>query len=541
MIVLKGKGVAGGAARGKIYYFDRTAPEITKKEITDVSAELERFENARSLACSELDALHDKALADVGEAVAEIFEIHRMMLDDLDYLDSINGLIQNDKVCAEYAVDETAKLFAETFASMEDNEYMQARAADVKDISSRVIGILTGKRGRLAPSEPSVIVTDDLMPSETVSADRAMLLGIVTSGGSANSHTAILSRTMGIPAVVTVEGVTPELDGRDAIVDADAGEIYIDPDEKTIAAYEKRRAELESRKKLLAELVGKENATKDGKKVKLFANIGSPADVEAALANDAGGVGLFRSEFLYLESDGYPSEEQQFAAYKQVLEGMQGREVVIRTLDIGADKKIDYFELPDEENPALGMRAIRICLTRPEIFKTQLRALFRASAYGKLLIMFPMIASEWEVDEIHKVADEVKAELKGEGIPFDENAKLGIMVETPAAAVMSDVLAQKVDFFSIGTNDLTQYTLAADRQNGSLERFADPHNEAVLRLIELVTKNAHAAGIWTGICGELAADAALTERFLRMGVDELSMSPAKILEVRQRVRALDLS
>ncbi|MDO4566163.1 MAG: phosphoenolpyruvate--protein phosphotransferase [Oscillospiraceae bacterium] len=536
MIILKGKGVAEGVACGPVFFYDRTKPEVLKSTASDISAEKERFEAARQKAGAELEALQEKALERVGEAEAEIFEIHHMMLDDMDYIDAINALIEGESVNAEYAVDETAKSFAEVFSSMEDNEYMQARAADVRDISDRVIGILTGKRGELILEEPSIILTDDLMPSETVSVDRSLLLGIATTAGSANSHTAILSRTMGIPALVMLEGASASLGGRQAVLDSAAGTLTADPDEQTLAAYEEKRAELEEKKKLLAEMVGKENRTKDGKTVKLFANIGSPADAEAALANDAGGVGLFRSEFLYLESDNYPDEEKQFAAYKSVLEQMQGREVVIRTLDIGADKRIDYFGLPEEENPALGMRALRICLERPGIFKTQLRALFRASAFGKLLIMFPMVVSEWEIDEIHRCVDEVKAELENEGLAFDENVKLGIMVETPAAAVMSDVFAKKVDFFSIGTNDLTQYTLAAE----SVARFADTHNEAVLRLIELTAKNAHAAGIWVGICGELASDITLTERFLRAGIDELSMSPSKILEVRRQVRSLTI-
>lgn len=542
MTMLKGKGVSSGYVIGKAFCYSKQQLNVDCKIVNDRAAELERFETARLRACDELDALHERALKSMGEGEAEIFEIHRMMLDDLDYIDSIRDKISNDGYCSEYAVYETANIFAENFAAMEDNEYMQARAADVHDISNRVIAILNGKNTTLALNEPSIIVTDDLMPSETVSIDRSMLLGIVTSKGSVNSHTSILARTLDIPAVVMVSGTENIVDKDCIIIVADEGCVYVNPNDDLIIEYQQRIDGENIKRDMLNELIGKENVTLDGNKsVKIFANIGSPNDIDAVLANDAGGIGLFRSEFLYLESDSYPDEEKQFKAYKEVLERMQGREVVIRTLDIGADKKIDYFNLPNEDNPALGFRAIRICLERPEIFKTQLRALLRASAFGKLLIMFPMIASEWEVDEILEIVEKTKSELRDSKIVFDENVKLGIMIETPAAAVMSDVLAKKVDFFSIGTNDLTQYTLAADRQNETIERFADPHNEAVLRLIELVAKNAHAAGIWAGICGELAADTSLTERFLKNDIDELSMSPKKILEVRAKVRSTKLS
>lgn len=541
MTTLKGKSVSQGYAIGKAYCYDRQKPEISKKNIKDTVSEIERFEAARSRACEELDSLYEKAKNNMEDSEAEIFEIHRMMLDDLDYIDSVHQIINNDSVCAEYAVNETSNIFAENFASMEDNEYMQARATDVKDISDRVIAILLDKNTSLILSEPSIIVTDDLMPSETVSIDRSMLLAIVTSKGSANSHTSILARTLGIPAVVMTEGTDCISNGDNLIVDASAGCVYICPEPELIEQYDNKIRQQREHAKQLNDLIGKENITADGSKtIKIFANIGSPSDVDSVLSNDAGGIGLFRSEFLYLESETYPDEEKQFKAYKEVLERMQGREVVIRTLDIGADKKIDYFELPKEDNPALGFRAIRICLERPEIFKTQLRALLRASAFGNLLIMFPMIASEWEVDAAISAVNEVKDELKRENIEFDENVRLGIMIETPAAAVMSDVLAKKVDFFSIGTNDLTQYTLAADRQNETISRFVDTHNEAVLRLIELTAKNAHEAGIWVGICGELAADTDLTERFLRMGIDELSMSPKRILDVRAKVRSIKL-
>ena len=542
MIVFKGTGVYGAVAIGKALVFKRQAAEVRRSRVEDTAAELERIEAAKALAVEQLTAIYEKALKEVGETNAEIFEIHIMMLDDDDYNESIRSIIETQQVNAEYAVAVTSDNFADMFSSMSD-AYMQARAADVKDISNRLIACLTDSTASASSDDDKMIVcADDLAPSETVTLDKNKVLAFVTAFGSSNSHTAILARNMNIPAVISTgeEFLSSIEDGVMMIVDGHTGEVYIDPDEETLKRFEAKQAEDAKKSQLLQLLKGKENVTLDGTKVKIFANIGGVSGIGAVLANDAGGIGLFRSEFLYLESEDYPTEEQQFAAYKKVLESMAGKKVIIRTLDIGADKQIDYFALDKEDNPALGFRAIRICLTRPEIFRTQLRALFRASVYGDLGIMFPMITSVSEVEKCKAMCDEVKAGLKADGIPYNDNTEIGIMIETPAAAVISDRLAPLVDFFSVGTNDLTQYTLACDRQNAKLEAFVDTHHEAVLRLIEMSAKNAHANGAWIGICGELAADTTLTEAFLRMGIDELSVSPPFVLPLREKVRSLDL-
>lgn len=543
MTTLKGKGVYGAIALGRITVFKRKEASVKRVRIDDINAEKARLEAAKEKAVSQLQKIYDKALREIGEANAQIFEIHMMMMEDEDYNDSISGIIETQSVNAEYAVAVTADNFAEMFASMDD-AYMQARSADVRDISNRIISCLSEADGENEVSDEKVIIcADDLAPSETVQLDKDRVLAFVTAFGSSNSHTAILARNMNIPAVI---GVGEELlktvkNGEFAAVDGYTGEIFIDPDENTKTRLENKRTEDEDKKRLLQELKGKENVTLDGKKIDIFANIGSTDNIGAVLANDAGGIGLFRSEFLYLESSDYPTEEQQFAAYKKVLESMAGKKVIIRTLDIGADKQADYFDLSEEENPALGYRAIRICLTRPEIFKTQLRALYRASAYGDLGIMFPMITSVPELERIIELCREVREQLTAEGIEISDRVELGIMIETPAAAIISDKLAPMADFFSVGTNDLTQYTLACDRQNAAVEQFVDPHHEAVLRLIEMSAKNAHEHGAWIGICGELAADTSLTETFLRMGIDELSVSPSFVLKVRDAVRQCDLS
>ena len=536
MITIEGKSVFGGVSIGKLMFYKRNEKVIRRTHVDDVDAEWKRFEEAKNTAIDQLKVLYDKAIEDVGEANAMIFEIHQMMLDDLDYLESIEGIIRTQNVNAEYAVSTTADNFAQMFASMDD-AYMQGRAADVKDVSERVLDILCGvSNGTREMTEPCIVAADDLAPSETVQLDKEKVLGFATMYGSSNSHTAILARTMNIPAVIGMgEALNPKYDGEMAIIDGFTGTLYVDPDEETLAKMQEKRAKDLEQKELLNQLKGKENVTKSGQKINLYANIGNVSDLASVLENDAGGIGLFRSEFLYLEKDDFPTEEEQFAVYRKVAETMAGKKVIIRTLDIGADKQVDYFNLGKEDNPALGYRAIRICLTQPEIFKTQLRALFRASNYGNIAIMYPMIISVDEVRQIKEIVAEVKAELTAENIPFGE-VEQGIMIETPAAAVMSDELAKEVDFFSIGTNDLTQYTLAIDRQNSKLDRFYNPHHEAVLRLIERVVKNAHAAGIWAGICGELGADTELTERFLQMGLDELSVSPGCILPVRKAIR-----
>lgn len=535
-----GKGVYGAVAIGKISIFRKNDAAVTRTHVSDTAAEKARVAKAKETAAAQLQSIYEKALKEVGETNAQIFEIHMMMLEDEDYNESIENIIDTQSVNAEYAVAVTADNFAQMFSAMEDT-YMQARAADVRDISNRLIAVLSGAAQVGAESSDSMIVcVEDLAPSETVSLDKDKVLAFVTAHGSSNSHTAILARNMNIPAVIGVGGkfLSEISAGQTAIVDGYTGEIYIDPDEATIAEYTRKRAEDEEKKRLLQELKGKENATRDGRKINIYANISGVDNIGAVLLNDAGGIGLFRSEFLYLGNSDFPTEDQQFQAYKRVLESMAGKKVIIRTMDIGADKQVDYFGLKKEENPALGYRAIRICLTRPEIFRTQLRALFRASVYGNLGIMFPMITSVWEVEKILSICEDVKTELKSEGIGYSDKVELGIMIETPAAALISDKLAPLVDFFSVGTNDLTQYTLACDRQNPDIEQFIDTHHEAILRLIEMSAENAHRHGAWIGICGELAADTSLTGEFLRMGIDELSVSPSFVLKVREAVRSI---
>lgn len=537
-----GKGVYGAIAMGKISVFQKQDTLIQRTSVKDTEAEKARVETAKAAAAEQLQAIYEKALKEVGETNAQIFEIHMMMLEDDDYNESIQNIIDTQKVNAEYAVSITADNFAEMFSAMDD-AYMQARAADVRDISDRIIANLTGNVAVQEDSgEKHIICADDLAPSETVSLDKDKVLAFVTAHGSSNSHTAILARNMNIPAVIGVgsDFLKEVQDGTEAIVDGFTGEIFVEPDEETRRRLLEKQQADEEKKRLLLELKGKENVTRDGTKVNIYANIGSVDNIGAVLLNDAGGIGLFRSEFLYLENNDYPNEEQQFLAYKRVLESMAGKKVIIRTLDIGADKQVDYFHLKKEDNPAMGYRAIRICLTRPEIFKTQLRALYRASIYGNLGVMFPMITSVSELEKILAICEEVKAELREQSVTYSDTMELGIMIETPAAAIISDRLAPMVDFFSVGTNDLTQYTLACDRQNPDIEPFIDTHHEAILRLIEMSAKNAHANGAWIGICGELAADTTLTETFLRMGIDELSVSPAFVLKVRDAVRNVDL-
>lgn len=536
MQIYKGKSVFGGIAIGKISVYSKAEQQVKRLKIENVEKEVERYHEATATAIQQLQELYDKALREVGEANAAIFEIHQMMLEDDDYAESIENMIQMQKVNAEYAVAQTADNFARMFSSMDD-DYMKERAADVKDISERLLTVLQGEESQGVESqEPSIIVADDLAPSETVQLDKDKVLSFVTVHGSLNSHSAILARTMGIPALVgTKLPVDDTVNGKLGIVDGTNGIIYVDPDEVTLGKMkELQKIELE-KKKLLETLKGKENITLDGQKILLYANIGNTKDLATVLQNDAGGIGLFRSEFIYLEREDYPTEEEQFQIYKAVAETMAGKRVIIRTLDIGADKQCDYFKMEKEENPAMGCRAIRICLKRPEIFKTQLRALFRASVYGKIAIMYPMITSVKEIQRIKDIVTQVKAELEEQGVEYREPEQ-GIMIETPAAVMISDQLAKEVAFFSIGTNDLTQYTLAIDRQNTALDEFYDPHHPAVLRMISMVVNNAHKAGIWAGICGELGADRELTKEFLVMGVDELSVSPGNILPIRKIVR-----
>ena len=532
-----GKGVSKGVAAGPISFYRRPSGEIPRRSVTDTAAELARFHDACETAKEQLGVLHDKALAEAGEDAAMLFEAHQMMLDDLDFVESIEGLIENDRLNAEAAVSDTGAQFAEMFAAMDDS-YMQARAADIRDISARVIGILTGEgESGIVSDVPCIVAADDLAPSETVQLDKSLILGFITAGGSANSHTAILARTMGIPAIIGAgDALQAEMEGKYAIIDGQTGEVVIEPDDAEREHLLKKQAK---EKALKDQLKGKPNVTKDGRNVMVYCNIGSPADIDAVLQNDGGGIGLFRSEFLYLQGSDYPTEDEQFEAYKTVAERMGGRRVIIRTLDIGAGKQADYFHLDKEENPAMGLRAIRICLTRPEVFRTQLRALYRASAYGKIAIMFPMITSVWEVQEIKRICRNIRAELAEEGVPMADKVELGIMIETPAAVMMSAELAREVDFFSVGTNDLTQYTLAVDRQGVGLDRFFDAHHPAVLRMLRMTAENAHRAGIWIGICGELGADAELTETFLSMGIDELSVSPSAVLPLRSAIRSID--
>lgn len=535
-----GKGVSKGVAAGPISFYRRPSGEIPRHAVTDTAAELERFRAARETAKAQLGALYEKALAEAGEDAAMLFEAHQMMLEDLDFVESIEGMIENDRVNAEAAVSDTGAQFAEMFAAMDDS-YMQARAADIRDIAARVVGILTGEgESGIVSDVPCIVAADDLAPSETVQLDKSLILGFITSAGSANSHTAILARTMGIPAIIGAgDALQPEMEGKYAIIDGQTGEAVIEPDDAERERLLKKQAKEKALKELLDQLKGKPNVTKDGRNVMVYCNIGSPADIDAVLQNDGGGIGLFRSEFLYLQGSDYPTEDEQFEAYKTVAERMGGRRVIIRTLDIGADKQADYFHLDKEENPAMGLRAIRICLTRPEVFRTQLRALYRASAYGKIAIMFPMITSVWEVQEIKRICRNIRAELAEEGVPMADKVELGIMIETPAAVMMSAELAREVDFFSVGTNDLTQYTLAVDRQGVGLDRFFDAHHPAVLRMLRMAAENAHKAGIWIGICGELGADAELTETFLSMGIDELSVSPSAVLPLRSAIRSID--
>ena len=541
MQVYSGKSVFGGIAIGKISVYKKNEQQVKRVRTEDTKGELARYEAAKAAAIEQLQELYQKALKEVGEANAAIFEIHQMMLDDGDYNESVENIIETQKVNAEYAVAVTGDNFAQMFRAMDD-DYMRERAADVKDISERVLSVLNGgQKGKVVTDEPVIIVADDLAPSETVQLEKDMVLSFVTVHGSVNSHTAILARTMAIPALIGTEELPLDdtVDGKLAVVDGLNGKIYVEPDAQTLEEMKKRQQAEQEKKELLQLLKGKENVTLDGKKIMLYANIGNIKDLATVIQNDAGGIGLFRSEFIYLEKDQYPTEEEQFSIYKTAVETMAGKRVIIRTLDIGADKQCEYFEMDKEENPALGYRAIRICLTRPEIFKTQLRALFRASAYGNLAIMYPMITSLWEVKRIKEIVEEVKAELTAEQLEFG-NPQQGIMIETPAAVMMSGELAKEVDFFSIGTNDLTQYTLAIDRQNPKLDKFYDAHHPAVLSMIRMTVENAHKAGIWAGICGELGADTSLTKEFLAMGVDELSVSPGSILPIRKIILETDI-
>lgn len=537
MITLTGKSVFGGIKIGKIAFYKRNERQVKRWHVNDVEAEIKRFEDAKQAAINQLQDLYKKAVKDVGEENAILFEMHQIMLEDLDYNESILHIITGQEVNAEYAVSTTADNFAKMFSTMDD-AYMQGRAADIVDISERVLNILSGAgQSGIDTDVPVIVAADDLVPSETVQLDKKNVLGFATMYGSVNSHTAILARTMNIPAIIGLgDSLKGEYNGSFAIIDGFEGKIYIDPDEKTLEIMRQKQAADQEKKRLLQELKGKETITLSGQKMKLYANIGNSGDVVSVLQNDADGIGLFRSEFLYLENETFPTEEQQFAVYKLVAENMAGKKVIIRTLDIGADKQVDYFNLDKEENPALGYRAIRICLTQPEIFKTQLRALLRASAFGQIAVMFPMIISVSEVKQIKGVLKEVKDELREAGIRFNEDIEIGIMIETPAAVMESRELAKEVDFFSIGTNDLTQYTLAIDRQNPKLDAFYDAHHPAVLAMIRMAAENAHAEGKWIGICGELGADLEMTETFLEMGIDELSVSPSMILPLRKKIR-----
>ena len=541
MNVYQGKSVFGGIAIGHLCVYQKGEQQVTRQKIEDVEAEVKRFQVAREAAQAQLGELYDKAVKEVGEANAAIFEMHQMLLEDEDYQDSVENIIRTQQVNAEYATAVTSDHFSSMFAEMDD-DYMKERAADIRDISERVIANLNGEnKSKVVTDEPVIILADDLAPSETVQLEKDKVLSFVTVHGSVNSHTAILARTMGIPALVSTEmELTQDLDGKLAVVDGNHGTIYVDPDAETMEKMKTLKKEEEEKKELLQTFKNKESITLDGKRVLTYANIGNVKDLALVLQNGAEGIGLFRSEFLYLESETYPTEEEQFEVYKKVAETMAGKRVIIRTLDIGADKQADYFELAKEENPAMGVRAIRICLTRPEIFKTQLRALFRASAYGNIAIMYPMITSLSEIAQIKEIVEEVKAELDADGVPYG-TPEQGIMIETPAAATISDLLAKEVDFFSIGTNDLTQYTLAIVRQNQSLDAFFDAHHIAVLRMIYQTVQNAHKAGIWCGICGELGADSDLTELFLAMGIDELSVSPGRLLTIRRLICETDSS
>ena len=539
MITIQGKGVSAGIGMGPLYFYRRAKTEIPNYSVEDTNAEWLRFKGAQSVAIDQLGELAEKARVEAGDDAAFLFETHQMMAEDLDYEEAIQAMIE-DGHNAEYAVDQTAAQFADMFASMDD-AYMQGRAADVKDVSSRILSILCGVvQGGIDSPVPVLLASDDLAPSETIQLDKSKILGFVTSFGSSSSHTAILARTLGIPSVVGLgDQLDPIYEGRQVVVDGATGAVIVDPTEDVLADFTRKREEQLKQQALLQQLKGQPNMTKDGKSIRIYCNIGSPEDVDSVLVNDGGGIGLFRSEFLYLNSKTYPTEEEQFEAYKKVLTDMGDKEVIIRTCDIGADKQIDYFELPKEEHPAMGMRALRISLSRPGFFRTQLRALYRASAYGNLGIMFPMVTSVWEVRETKKLIESVKKELHAEGLPYSDHVEIGIMIETPAAAILSDRLAKEVDFFSCGTNDLTQYTLACDRQNNDLGRFYDPHHLSVVRLLKMVVENAHRNGVWVGICGELGADLEMTETFLAIGVDELSVTPRAVLPLRNKVRGID--
>lgn len=540
MITIQGKGVSTGIGMGPLYFYRRTKTEIKNYNVEDTAAEWLRFKGAQAVAIEQLGVLAEKARAEAGDEAALLFETHQMLAEDLDYEESIQDLIQNEGYNAEWAVSEVSTQFHDMFAAMDD-EYMRGRAADVKDVSGRILNILCGVvQGGIDSDVPVLLASDDLAPSETIQLDKSKILGFITSFGSSSSHTAILARTMGIPAIVGLgDQLDPAYEGRLTVVDGGTGTVIVDPTDVVFADFIQKRDEQLRKQTMLEALKGKENITKDGKSIRVYCNIGSPEDVDAVKLNDGGGIGLFRSEFLYLNSSTYPTEEEQFEAYKAVLTGMGDKEVIIRTCDIGADKQIDYFELPKEENPAMGLRALRISLTRPDFFRTQLRALYRASAYGNLGIMFPMVTSVWEVRETKKLIDQVKKELDAEGLPYSDHVEIGVMIETPAAAVISDRLAKEVDFFSCGTNDLTQYTLACDRQNNDLGRFYDPHHLSVVRLLKMVVDNAHKNGVWVGICGELGADLEMTETFLAIGVDELSVTPRAVLPLRNKIRSID--
>ncbi len=542
MIVLEGKAVFEGIAIGKLFVYKKKEQTVKREKVQDAAAEIKRYEAAKDLAIEQLQALHEKAVKEVGEAGAEIFEAHQFMVDDGDYIDSVKNIIETENVNAEYAVAQTGDIFHNMFSEMDD-EYFKGRATDVKDITERIINCLKGgSSGDIDSDEPVIVVADDLAPSETVQMDKEKILSFVTVHGSANSHTSILAKTMNIPAIIGCDiPLTKEVDGKLAIVDGFEGKVYIDPAQDVLAEKKKLLQKELDKKELLEQLKGKDNVTLDGQHINLYANIGNTKDLGLVLQNDAGGIGLFRSEFIYLGSDDYPTEEEQFAIYKQVAQAMAEKKVIIRTLDIGADKQADYFNLPKEENPAMGLRAIRICLTNPEIFKTQLRAILRASAYGNISIMFPMIISVEEVKRIKEIVEEVKKELDEIGLPYDKDIELGVMIETPAAVMIAEELAREVDFFSVGTNDLTQYTLAIDRQNQNLDEFYDAHHPGLLKMLKMIVDGAHKGGAWAGICGELGSDLSLTKEFLAMGYDELSVSPGRILPLRKVVLETDVS
>ena len=540
MITIQGKGVSAGVVRGKLYFFKRPDTTVENRPAEDLQVEKDRLARAQEAAIAQLTALADKCREEAGEESAILFETHAMFVEDEDFVGCIMDTLEGEGCCAEYAVQAAGEQFSAMFSAMDD-AYMQARAADILDVSRRLVNNLLGiVEGGIDSQEPVVLAADDLAPSETLQMDKSKILGFVTMGGSGNSHTAILARTMGIPAICgSGDALKPEYEGRIAYVDGENGQLILDPDEITLNALRDKYDAQQKRKELLQSMKGQEDVTLDGKHIKLYCNIGSPEDVDAVLANDGQGIGLFRSEFLYLATDDYPSEEDQFQAYKKVADAMNGKRVIIRTLDIGADKQVDYFQLKKEENPAMGLRAIRICLNRPEVFRTQLRALYRASAYGKVAIMFPMITSVWEVRECKRACEAVMKELREEGIPFNPETEIGIMIETPASVFIAEDLAKEVDFFSVGTNDLTQYTLACDRQCNDLGKFFDAHHPAVLRALKMAADAAHKAGIWIGICGELGADVSLLPTFLAIGMDELSVSPASVLPLRAEIRKSD--